>query len=110
MFAVTLGNGHLRVMHISAELNASYLQDSPLEEYADACRAVPKRVLFWSQGIRTSFMQTSFKETPISYTYIEGSVMALLALILALFLIAWTVKRRRQLAGAIREIIRPSDR
>ena len=103
MFAVTISDGNLRIVRLSAELNASYSQDSPLEEYADRWKYIPIKALTWHRS-----NQITFQEMPISYVAVGGSLIAPVAVILAFFLIVWVVRQRRHAVKTIRRVIRRS--
>ncbi len=75
MFAVTISDGGLRIVRLSAELSASYVQDSPLEEYADRRKNIPIKALTWHRS-----NQISFQDMPISYVAVGGSLIAPLIL------------------------------
>ena len=102
LYLVSLRDGNLRIVHLSAELNMSHVQDSPLEEYAEVWKNVPTQAFTWNRN-----NQINFNGTPVSYVAFGGN---LIGPILAFFLVVGAVKRRRLLAGSMREIMTPSDR
>lgn len=115
LIGVSIRDGIIKIFHLSAESNATHIQASRLQNLADRLTGVSPRGLPWYRNVQLSsnllrplgINRTGVKETPIRYVGVGGSVIPPL---LAFFLIVWAVKRRRQLVGAIREIIRPSDR
>ena len=102
LVVVSIIDGNIRLVHLSAELNMCYVQDSPLVEYADHWKIVPTQALTWNRS-----NQIIFKGVPIGYVAFGGS---LIPPMLVSLLVAWAVKRRRLIAGSILEIITPSDR
>lgn len=102
LVAVSIIDGNIRLVHLSAELNMCYVQDSPLVEYADHWEHVPTSALTWNQN-----GQVIFRNTPIGYVAFGVS---LIRPIVAFFLVVWAVKRRRLIAASMREITAPSDR
>ncbi|MCH8147598.1 MAG: hypothetical protein IH987_06320, partial [Planctomycetes bacterium] len=105
LIVVSISDGNLRIVHLTAELNATYVHYSPLEAVADHWTDVPTKAITLHRDNQISFMDTT-----ISCLAVGCSLIAPLAIVLAFFLVVRVVKRRHLFASTVREIIRPSDR
>jgi len=104
-FVGSISDGNFRLVYFEATLDSSYTQDGAMDGYADVwCVHPTDKFLARVNG-------ALYRQTPIHYVAVGITMFLPLVVMLAHKWLGRTVlRKRRQLAEAIREIIRPSDR
>ena len=108
---VTISDGNLRIVALSAKFIASYSGETPLNEYAQRWNPVPTKALAWDASDLVLTDETSIEGIRIHEFVVSCTLFApLVAVVFLVFVVRPVFQQRRLLGPILRECVRPSNR